>query len=140
MTDTPKAGDVLRYPYLWARQADSGETEGRKPRACAVVLAVTTNSGHTELRMCAVTTQPPLPHTRAVPVPDTEKRRAGLDAHLQLWVVIDEHNIDVFELSYYIEPQSQMGVFSSAFTKELQRHMIQVLQERVGRTLKRTDR
>jgi hypothetical protein len=140
MTDTPKAGDVLRYPYLWARQADVGETEGRKPRPCAVVLAITARPGKTELRLCAVTTQPPQPNTRAIPVPDTEKRRAGLDAHIPLWVIIDEHNVDVFEQSYYIEPRGQLGVFSAAFTKELQRNMIAVLQDRAGRTIKRSDR
>ena len=56
MTSTPKAGDVLRYPYLWARQARAGETEGRKLRPCAVVLAVTNRTDRTHLRLCAVTT------------------------------------------------------------------------------------
>lgn len=30
-----KAGDVLRYYYLWARQADHGEESGRKDRTSA---------------------------------------------------------------------------------------------------------
>jgi hypothetical protein len=29
-------GAVIRYPYLWAREAHGGETEGRKDRAVAV--------------------------------------------------------------------------------------------------------
>ena len=52
---------------------------------------------------------------------------------------IDEHNVDVFELSYYIEPQSRMGVFSAVFTKELQRQMILALQRRVGQSVKRSN-
>jgi len=139
MTSTPKAGDVLRYPYLWARQSRTGETEGRKLRPCAVVLAVTNQKDQTHLRLCAVTTQKPMSDAIAVPVPDTEKRRAGLDVKIPLWVIIDEHNVDVFELSYYIEPQSQMGVFSAAFTKELQRQMIVALQNRVAQSVKRSD-
>lgn len=139
MTNKPKAGDVLRYPYLWARQSRAGETEGRKLRPCAVVLAVTDHTDRTHLRLCAVTTQSPIKGTLAVAVPDTEKRRAGLDAQVPLWVIIDEHNVDVFELSYYIEPQSQMGVFSTAFTKELQRQMIVALQSRVAQAVKRSD-
>jgi len=139
MTSTPKAGDVLRYPYLWARQARAGETEGRKLRPCTVVLAVTNQTDRTHLRLCAVTTQNPMKGALAVAVPDTEKRRAGLDVHIPLWVIIDEHNVDVFELSYYIEPQSQMGVFSAVFTKELQRQMILALQRRVGQSVKRSD-
>lgn len=139
MTSTPKAGDVLRYPYLWARQAGAGETEGRKLRPCAVVLATTNQTGRTFLRLCAVTTQQPRQDTLAIIVPDTEKRRAGLDVDIPLWVIIDEHNVDVFELSYYIEPQSRMGVFSTAFTKELQRQMILALQSRVAKSVKRSD-
>jgi hypothetical protein len=29
-------GTVIRYPYLWAREARDGETEGRKDRPVAV--------------------------------------------------------------------------------------------------------
>jgi hypothetical protein len=139
MTEAPKAGTLMRYPYLWARQADSGEAEGRKRRPCAVVLALMRSMGKTELRLCAVTTQPPQRTTRAVPVPEIEKRRAGLDAHIPLWVIIDEHNVDVFEQSFYIEPNSQLGVFSATFTKELQLSMIRVLHDRAGRIITRSE-
>jgi hypothetical protein len=137
MADAPKAGTVLRYPYLWARQAGIGETEGRKSRPCAVILAVRNEKGQTELRLCAVTSQPPQNHNHAIEVPAIEKRRAGLDGDMALWVIVEEHNVDVFEQSYYIEPQSTVGQFSSAFTKELQAQMIAVLRERVSRAVKR---
>ena len=139
MTDAPKAGDVLRYPYLWARQAGRGETEGRKSRPCAVILSLRAGSGQTELRLCAVTTQPPQKDTHAVEIPEIEKRRAGLDGSLQLWVIVDEHNVDVFEQSFYIEPQSQIGAFSSAFTKELQAEMILALRQRNSKAIRRRD-
>jgi len=96
MIDAPKAGDVLRYPYLWSRQAAHGETEGRKTRPCAVLLSLRAGSGQIELRLCAVTTQPPQTGTHAVEVPEIEKRRAGLDSLVPLWVIVDEHNLDVF--------------------------------------------
>jgi hypothetical protein len=139
MTDAPRAGDVLRYPYLWARQAGRGETEGRKTRPCAVILALRTGSGQTELRLCAVTTQPPQSGTRAVEVPEIEKRRSGLDGAVALWVIVDEHNVDVFEQSFYIEPQSQIGTFSSAFTKDLQAEMILALRQRNSKAVRRRD-
>jgi hypothetical protein len=139
MTDAPRAGDVLRYPYLWARQAGQGETEGRKTRPCAVILALKTGNGLTELRLCAVTTQPPQSGTHAVEVPEIERRRAGLDVGLPLWVIVDEHNVDVFEQSFYIEPQSQIGAFSSAFTKDLQAEMIVALRQRNSKAVRRRD-
>ena len=139
MTDTPRAGNVLRYPYLWARQAEYGETEGRKSRPCAVILSLTAESGQTELRLYAVTTQPPQKGTHAVEIPEIEKRRAGLDGGLPLWVIVDEHNVDVFEQSFYIEPQSQIGAFSSAFTKELQAEMIVTLRQQKSKAIRRGD-
>lgn len=139
MTDAPKAGDVLRYPYLWARQAGYGETEGRKTRPCAVILSLKSGSGHTELRLCAVTTQPPQQGTHAVEVPEIEKRRAGLDSDVPLWVIVDEHNLDVFEQSFYIEPHSHMGAFSTSFTKELQKQMVLALRQRNSKAVSRRD-
>lgn len=139
MTDTPRAGDVLRYPYLWARQSTKGETEGRKLRPCAVILALQADNGQTELRLCAVTTQPPQKGTHAVEVPEIEKRRAGLDGGLPIWVIVDEHNVDVFEQSFYIEPQRQIGAFSSAFTKDLQAEIIVALRQRRSKAVRRRD-
>ena len=139
MTDATHAGAVLRYPYLWARQAGRGETEGRKTRPCAVILALQTANGQTELRLCAVTTQPPPTGTHAVEVPEIERRRAGLDGGMPLWVIVDEHNVDVFEQSFFIEPQSQIGAFSSAFTKDLQAEMIVALRQRNSRAVRRRD-
>ena len=139
MTDTLRAGAVLRYPYLWARQSKNGETEGRKPRPCAVILALKSGNDQTELRLCAVTTQLPQTGTCAVEVPEIEKRRAGLDGGSQLWVIVDEHNVDVLEQSFYIEPRSQIGAFSSAFTKDLQAEMIVALRQRNSKSVRRRD-
>jgi hypothetical protein len=86
-----------------------------------------------------VTTQPPQSGTRAVEVPEIEKRRSGLDGAVALWVIVDEHNVDVFEQSFYIEPQSQIGTFSSAFTKDLQAEMILALRQRNSKAVRRRD-
>ena len=139
MTDPPRAGDMLRHPYLWARQSTEGETEGRKLRPCAVILALHIRNGQTELRLCAITTQPPQRNTNAVEVPEIEKRRAGLDGSIPLWVIIDEHNLDVFENSFYIEPQSQIGTFSATFTKKLQAAMILAIRQKSSQSVRRDD-
>ncbi|CAH2405713.1 hypothetical protein [Mesorhizobium escarrei] len=39
-----------------------------------------------------ITTKQPEPGRFAVEVPDIEKRRAGLDAALRLWIIFDEYN------------------------------------------------
>jgi hypothetical protein len=84
MDDTPQAGEVFRYPYLWRRQADAGETEGRKRRPACVAAVAARAGSRTFLFILPVTTQPPSPGRIALPIPETEARRAGLDAAADL--------------------------------------------------------
>ena len=70
-------------------------------------------------------------------VPDIEKRRAGLDPHLRLWVVTDEANTDLPQRSFYFEPDARIGTFSLHFTKAVQALMIEALK---ARKLKSTHR
>ena len=44
-----------------------------------------------------------------------EKRRAGLDAGIRLWIVLDEYNQDVVGRSFYLEPEPPLGYFGKAF-------------------------
>lgn len=88
--------------------------------------------------MVPITSQPPRDNPFAIPVPDTERRRAGLDPHIPLWIIVDEPNIDLPEHSYYFEPGAKMGAFSTRFTKAVQTLMIQAIKERrLSRTLRR---
>lgn len=36
----PEVGFVISYSYLWGDEAAAGHVEGRKPRPCAIVMAV----------------------------------------------------------------------------------------------------
>ena len=110
-------GQIIGYPYLWARQQDRGETEGRKSRPTCVVVAVrSATDGLTHLALLAVTTQPPQSDRTAIEVPETEVRRAGLSDLKRCWVMVDEYNYDVAERSWYIEPdESVLGRFSKTF-------------------------
>jgi hypothetical protein len=73
-----QAGSVIRYPYLWEREASRGETEGRKDRPTVVVLRLTEGRSD-RLILLPVTTKPPTPGRVAVELPESERRRAGLD-------------------------------------------------------------
>lgn len=53
-------------------------------------------------------------------MPQIEKKRAGLDDKLRLWVICDEFNSDIPEHSYYFEPGDRIGAFSIKFTKKVQ--------------------
>lgn len=62
-----------------------------------------------------ITTKQPAAEQFAFEIPNTEKRRAGLDADLRLWIILDEYNSDLIGRSFYIEPEPPLGYFSKAF-------------------------
>lgn len=113
--DALRTGAVIQFPYLWAREAAKGETEGRKFRPVAVGVRIPDAGGEDLLILFPITTQAPAPERFAAEIPDTEKRRAGLDGRLRLWIVLDEYNQDEIGRSFYLEPEPPLGYFSRAF-------------------------
>jgi hypothetical protein len=73
-----KTGCVVRYSYLWAREPDRGETEGRKDRPVCLMLIIA-REGREIAMLYPITSQTPTGKTRALAVPQIEARRAGLD-------------------------------------------------------------
>ena len=47
----PRPGLVVRFSYLWKREADAGREEGMKDRPCAVVIAIEGKEGHPRVIM-----------------------------------------------------------------------------------------
>ncbi len=121
MTDRPRGGDVWRYPYLWAWQSARGEADGRKPRPTAVAVTMFRKDGKTRLVLLAITSQEPDNDRTAMEVPDTEKRRAGLESDTRLWIILDEFNADIIEDSWYLEPDARIGRFAGPFLIQVQR-------------------
>ncbi|WP_407168408.1 hypothetical protein [Bradyrhizobium sp. ORS 111] len=113
--DDLRTGSVIRFPYLWMREAERGETEGRKPRPVAVGVRIARAKGGDLLVLFPITSQPPAPDRFAIEIPEIEKRRAGLEATLRLWIILDEYNQDLVDQSFYLEPAPPLGRFSKAF-------------------------
>jgi hypothetical protein len=114
---------IIRYSYLWAREAGHGETEGRKERPVAVGVRMPRPDGDLVL-FFPMTTKQPEAARFAVEVPAIEKRRAGFDADRRLWIIFDEFNTDIVGNSFYLEPESPTGRFSKAFFLLLLREFI----------------
>lgn len=126
---------VIRYPYLWAREASHGETDGRKHRPTAVGVRLN-RAGGDLLVLFPITSKAPHSEGLAVEIPDTEKRRAGLDAEMRLWIVFDEFNTDIVGQSFHLEPEPPIGRFSKAFFLPLMRSFI--AQRKRARGIDRT--
>jgi hypothetical protein len=110
-----RSGAVIRFPYLWAREARHGETEGRKFRPVAAGVRISKPKSADVVLLFPITSQEPARERFAAEIPDMEKRRAGLDGSIRLWIVMDEYNQDVIGRSFYLEPEPPLGRFSKAF-------------------------
>jgi hypothetical protein len=113
--DALRTGAVIRFPYLWSREAVKGESEGRKFRPVTVGVRVPKPGGDDVLVLFPITSQAPARERFAVEIPVTEKRRAGLDEIVRLWIVLDEYNQDVIGRSFYLKPEPPLGYLSKAF-------------------------
>lgn len=91
MTLEPKPGLVIRYSYLWVREARRGQQEGAKDRPCAIVVARKLQRSGVWVMVAPVTHTPPTQDTSAVEIPAATKDRLGLDPE-RSWVIVSEVN------------------------------------------------
>lgn len=87
----PQPGLVIRFSYLWKREADAGREEGAKDRPCAVVLAIEGREGHPRVIVLPITHSPPQPLDEGIELPQPTKTRLGLDGE-RSWVIVSEAN------------------------------------------------
>lgn len=87
----PHPGLVIRYSYLWKEEADEGREEGSKDRPCAIVVAVDTADGESEILVLPITHSPPINSADAIEIPAETMKRLGLDSD-RSWIVITEAN------------------------------------------------
>lgn len=83
----PVPGMVVRYDFLWDKEARRGRIEGRKDRPCAIVV-VAAETGHVVL--VPVTHTPPASGT-GIELPQRVKAHLGLDDE-RSWVVLTDLN------------------------------------------------
>ena len=108
-------GSILRYDYLWARQADAGEESGRKARL--VCLVVRTASQPTSLFLFPLTSQRPDQSCAHIPVSEIECRRGGLE--FPCWLILDEFNRMKTDDAYDLANTRPIGLFSQAFLRKI---------------------
>lgn len=70
----PRPGEVIRYTYLWEREARDGRIEGVKNRPCAVVLGVVREDAETHVVVAPITHAPPDATDEAIEIPPTTKQ------------------------------------------------------------------
>jgi hypothetical protein len=88
----PKPGLVVRYDYLWSREAAAGRDQGKDRPAC-LVAATDSLTKPRYVVLLPITHTSPTGDTVGVELPPKVKRAIGLDDSPS-WVIISEHNID----------------------------------------------
>ena len=88
---TPHPGFVVRYSYLWTREARAGREEGVKDRPCAVVLAVAAAKDRMRVIVLPITHTQPQPPGEGIELAQQTKARLGLDGE-RSWIMLDEGN------------------------------------------------
>ena len=110
-------GDVVRFHYLWKRQADVGEESGRKARPVCVVVRTPGVPG--AVFLFAITSQAPSEDRLFLSISQMECRRAGLD--FPCWIILDEYNRVELDKAFDFESTVPLGSFSPAFLKKIAR-------------------
>ena len=87
----PSPGLVIRYAYLWHREAVSGQEEGLKNRPCAIVMTVQGDDGQNIVTVLPITHSRPENLSDGIEIPQATKRRLGLDEQPS-WVMLTEAN------------------------------------------------
>lgn len=87
----PIPGLVIRYSYLWKREADRGQVHGQKDRPCVVVLCVDEIDGEKVVTVAPVTHSKPSDPAQAIELTPATRRRLGLDAEKN-WIMATEVN------------------------------------------------
>jgi hypothetical protein len=82
--DTPRAGMVLHYSFLWKHEAERGQDEGAKDRPVVVLVLLAEGE---EVVVAPITTAPPGSGAPAVEVPQRVREHLDLDAH-RSWISI----------------------------------------------------
>ncbi len=84
---------VIRYSFLWTREARAGSTEGRKDRPCAIVVAAPPDrNGNIRVVVVPLSHLLPADPATAITLPPSVKAVLGLD-DAPSWICLDELNV-----------------------------------------------
>ena len=108
-----KPGLVIRYDYLWSREAAKGRDQGKDRPAC---VAVASDSLATPrfVFLLPITHSPPDTHTIGVEIPARVRQAIGLD-EAPCWVIVSEYNIDEWPSAGLSPIPGKRGAFAYGF-------------------------
>jgi hypothetical protein len=109
----PKPGLVVRYDYLWTREAAAGHEQG-KDRPAGLVAASDFVAMPRFVVILPITHMAPTGDTVGIEIPPKVRQALSFD-QAPSWVVVSEHNIDAWPNPGLKPIPGRPGVFSYGF-------------------------
>lgn len=109
----PRPGLVIRYDYLWSREAAAGREQGKERPACLVAATDPATSPRFVVILPITHTRPDK-ETVGVAIPARVRKALGLD-DAPSWVIVSEHNVDEWPNAGLAPLPGRPGVFSYGF-------------------------
>jgi hypothetical protein len=109
----PKPGLVVRYDYLWSREAAAGRDQGKERPTC-LVAASDSQTKPRYVVLLPITHSPPDAGTVGIEIPAKVKKAIGLD-DAPSWVIVSEYNVDEWPNAGLSPLPGKSGTFSYGF-------------------------
>lgn len=109
----PKPGLVIRYDYLWSREAAVGRDQGKDRPACLVAASDLTTLPRFVV-ILPITRTAPAEDTVGIEIPPRVRQAIGLD-DAPSWVIVSEHNVDEWPNAGLAPIPGRPEVFSYGF-------------------------
>ena len=109
----PKPGLVVRYDYLWSREAAAGRNQG-KDRPARLVAATDGVIKPRYVVLLPITHSFPDAGTAGIAIPAKLRQALGLD-DAPCWVIVSEHNIDEWPNGGLSPAPGKSGAFAYGF-------------------------
>lgn len=129
----PKAGMVINYGYVWARQARQGMEEGQKFRP-SLILGVQEEQDKKMVYVAPITHTPPFYPEESVLVPNETGSRIGLDDKPK-WLMLNEVNkfewpgLDIRRVPHRRERSQFYGFVPRQFLEQARDKMREMMQQ-----------
>jgi mRNA-degrading endonuclease toxin of MazEF toxin-antitoxin module len=110
----PEPGLVISYAYVWRKEHEEGQEEGRKNRPCVIVLSAEKQDKAMQVTVAPITHSLPNPASSCMEIPLRVKQHLGLDDE-RSWVIFDEVNQFIWP-GYDLRPiAGKTGEFAYGF-------------------------
>lgn len=109
----PKPGLVIRYDYLWTREAAGGKQQSKDRPAC-LVAASDSSVAPRFVVILPITHSVPAGDTVGIEIPQKVGQALGLD-EARSWVIVSDHNVDEWPNAGLAPIPGKPGLFAYGF-------------------------